>query len=154
MRDLNRSLKVKFISIEHQKGSDIYASDEDVVLDVVLEAHKDVEQCRINCTVRTLDGLSLCNNSSSTIFAINAREQKRIRYTLINPGLAVGRYQLSFSVGVGNMESGETNYDVITNAITLEIDKPCKNSESYYVKWDKRSWGYILMKNTIEELPL
>ena len=153
-RDMNRSLRVRFISIEHQKSSDVYASDEDIVLDIVIEAQKSVEQCRINCTIRTVGGLSLCNNSSSSYFSIGAQKQKKIRYTLINPGLAVGRYVLSFSVGIGNMESGETNFDVITNAVTLEIDKPRKGSESYYVKWDANSWGFILLKSIIEELPL
>lgn len=154
MRDKNRSLKVKFLSIEHLKGNDVYASDENIVLDVIIEAEKAVEQCRINCTIRTPDGLSLCNNSSSTYFNIASGEKKKLRYTLINPGLAIGRYNLSFSVGIGNMESGETNFDVVTNAITLEIDKPCKDANNYYVKWDTHSWGYILMQNTIEELPL
>ena len=154
MRDNNRSLKVKFLSFEHLKGSDVYASDEDIALEVIVEAEKSVEHCRINCTIRTPDGLSLCNNSSSTYFNIAAKEKKRLRYTLINPGLVIGRYNLSFSVGIGNMETGETNFDVVTNAITLEIDKPKKDNNNYYVKWDTPAWGYILLKNTIEELPL
>ena len=152
MRDKNRSMKVMFMSIEHTKNSDIYASDEDIVLDIVIKAQKGVEKCRINCTIRTLDGLSLCNNSSSTFFDIGDGEQKTLRYTLKNPGLAAGQYDLSFSVGIGNMESGETNFDVITNAITLEIDKPHKDSDAYYTKWDRQAWGYILLNNTIEEL--
>ena len=154
MRDLNRSLKVKFIEIEHKKGNDKYASDEDIILDVLLYAEKSIEKCRINCTIRTPDGLSLCNNSSSTFFNIEAGMQKKLRYTLHNPGLAAGCYVLSFSVGIGNMGSGETNFDVITNAITLEIDRPQKYGNNYYAKWDTRGWGYILLQNNIEELPL
>ena len=130
------------------------ASDENIAFEILVEAEKAVEQCRINCTIRTPDGLSLCNNSSSRFFNILSGEKKKLHYTLINPGLAIGCYNLSFSVGIGNMESGETNFDVVTNAITLEIDKPCKNANNYYVKWDTHSWGYILMQNTIEELPL
>ncbi|MBR0170749.1 MAG: ABC transporter ATP-binding protein [Bacteroidales bacterium] len=154
MRDPDRSLKVKFISIEHEKGDDKYASDEDIVLDVVIYAEKHVDQCRINCTIRTPDGLSLCNNSSSTFFNIGAGKQKKLRYTLHNPGLALGCYMLSFSVGIGNMESGETNFDVITNAITLEVERPSKGANTYFAKWDTHSWGYILLKNSIEELPI
>ena len=154
MRDLERSLKVKFISIEHAKGNDKYASDENIVLDIVIRAKNSVEQCRINCTIRTPDGVSLCNNSSSAFFDIEAGYTKKIRNTLINPGLAVGNYQLSFSVGVGNMEIGETNFDVVSNAVTLEIDKLSNVTDKYYAKWNTHSWGYILVKNTIEELPL
>ena len=154
MRDLERSLKVKFISIEHAKGNDKYASDENIVLDIVIRAKNSVEQCRINCTIRTPDGVSLCNNSSSAFFDIEAGYTKKIRNTLINPGLAVGNYQLSFSVGVGNMEIGETNFDVVSNAVTLEIDKLSNVTDKYYAKWNTHSWGYILVKNTIEELLL
>ena len=154
MRDLNRSLKVRFISIEHKKGDDRYASDEDIILDILIQAQKTVDQCRINCTIRTPDGLSLCNNSSSTFFNIEAGIQKKLRYTLHNPGLAAGCYTLSFSVGVGNMESGETNFDVVTNAITLEIDRPKQDGNNYYAKWDTRGWGYILLQNNIEELTI
>ena len=153
MRDRNRSQKVVFLSFEHIKQSDSYASDEDIVLDITIKAQKAVDQCRINCTIRTPDGISLCNNSSSTFFNIKDGEQKKLRYTLKNPGLAAGQYKLSFSVGIGNMESGETNFDVITDAITLEIDKPHKNSNTFYTKWDRQSWGFILLENTIEELP-
>ena len=77
-----------------------------------------------------------------------------MRYTIINPGLVAGQYNLSFSVGIGNMESGETNFDVVTNAVTLEIDKIKKDSDAYYAKWDTYSWGHILLRNTIEELPI
>ena len=154
MRDLNRSLKVKINSIEHEKGNDKYASDEDIVLHIVIQAEKSVEQCRINSTIRTPDGLSLCNNSSSTFFSIEAGQQKKLRYTLHNPGLAVGCYTLSFSVGIGNTESGETNYDVIANAVTLEVDRPRKDGNGYFSKWDVHAWGYILLQNDIEELPL
>ena len=152
MRDYNRSLKVSFMSLEHLKGNNLYASDEDIVLKIVVKAEKSVDDCRINCTIRTLDGQALCNNSSETFFNIKEEETKSLKYTLINPGLAVGKYTLSFSVGIGNMTIGESNFDVITNALTIEIDKPHKDADSYFVKWDNFSWGHILLQNTLEEI--
>ncbi|MBR1783957.1 MAG: ABC transporter ATP-binding protein [Bacteroidales bacterium] len=152
MRDINRSLKVKFISIEHAKGDNTYAADEDIVLLIEVKSDKSVEHCRINCTIRTTDDLSICTNSSTKYFNIGQGESKRFRYTLHNPGLVVGNYLLSFSVGVGNAEEGETNFDVVTNATSINIDRPRKNEESYFLKWDTFSWGHILMENSLEEL--
>ena len=152
MRDFNRSLKVTFISLEHIKGSNIYASDENIVLKIDVKAKKTVADCRINCTIRTIDGQALCNNSSETYFNIKEGETKTLKYTLVNPGLTVGKYTLSFSVGIGNMTIGETNFDVVTNALTIEIDKPHKDADNYFVKWDSFSWGHILLQNTLEEL--
>lgn len=154
MRDKNRSLKVKFLSIEHLKGNDTYASDENIELAILVKADKEVENCRINCTIRTIDGVSLCNNSSTQFFNINADEQKKMKYIIINPGLALGCYTLSFSVGIGNMTTGETNFDVITNAVTLEIDRPNKDGSDFYAKWDTRGWGYILLQNQLEEMSI
>ena len=154
MRDHNRSLRVQFVSFEHSKASDIYASDEDIKIDIILFAAKDVQNCRINCTIRTTDGISICNSSSDAFFNIKANEKKKVRYTLQNPHLVIGKYRMSFSVGVGNMEEGETNFDVITNAISLEIDKPYAHADKQYAKWDVPSWGYILMKSCIEEIAI
>ena len=152
MRDFNRSLKVAFVSLEHIKGNNVYASDENIVLKVVVKAKKNMTDCRINCTIRTIDGQALCNNSSETYFNIKEGETKVLKYTLVNPGLTVGKYTLSFSVGIGNMTIGETNFDVVTNALTIEIDKPYKDKDSYYVKWDNFSWGHIILHNNLEEI--
>jgi lipopolysaccharide transport system ATP-binding protein len=152
MRDRNRSLKLEFISLEHIKGNNKYASNENISLKIVIKANSATKDCRINCTIRTLDGQSICNNSSETYFNIEDGQIKTFKYTLINPGLAIGKYTLSFSVGIGNMMTGETNFDVLTNALTIEISKPYKDCNYNYVKWDYGSWGHILMQNTLEEL--
>ena len=144
MRDKNRSMSVRFISISHKKKSEKYATDENIVLNITIEADREVEQCRINCTIYTDDEVPICNNSSNQHFNIKKGQVLNLEYELINPGLALGKYLMSFSVGMGNAKTGETNFDVIRNVLSIDIFKPHLLSDDVYMKWD-RSWGQIVM---------
>ena len=152
MRDLNRSMDVKFISLEHVKGSTVYASDEDIVLKVRVVSDRVVKDCRINCTIFSAEGTALCNNSSSDFFDIGKGETKDVEYTIVNPGLVAGSYSVSFSVGTGNMTTGETNFDVLQHAMTFEIDRPFAGKEEFYAKWDRFGWGNIYLKSKLRVL--
>ena len=152
MRDLNRSMTVRFLSIEHAKGSVQYASDENIELIICIESDKDIQECRINCTIFTDDEIPICNNSSNHFFSINKKETKKLRYTLIAPKLALGNYLLSFSVGMGNATVGETNFDVVRHVLSIQIIKPYQSTNEQFVKWDRNGWGSIMMQSTCEEI--
>lgn len=151
-RDMNRSLLVRFLSIEHLKCSDVYASDEDIVLGVCIESDINVKDCRINCTVFSAEGVAVCNNSSTSFFDVKKGEKLNLEYTLINPGLVAGVYTISFSVGTGNMTIGETNYDVLQHVVSFEIDRPFKDKDEYYVRWNKSIFGDIYLKSRVRVL--
>ena len=104
--------------------------------------------------ILTTNGMAICNNSSNQLFSIKKSEQKKLKYTIINPGLTVGIYTLSFSVGIGDVTTGETNYDVITNVTSIEIDRQHKDSNTFIAKWDSFSWGHIILKSNIEEITI
>lgn len=146
MHDKNRSLKAKFLSFEHIKGSTKYATDEDIVLRIKIYSDYDIQNCRINSTVYTSEKVAICNNSSEDYFHIYAGQTIDVEYIIHNPGLVIGNYNMNFSIGIGNMTEGETNYDVVKAPITFEIDKPYKDENKYYVKWDKHGWGNIYMR--------
>lgn len=148
MRDMKRSLIARFVSFYQMKESCKYASDEDIVLRIKIVSEKKIPYCRINCTIFSSIEVPLCCNSSTNFFEIDANETKTIEYTIHNPGLALGKYSLSFSVGVGNMTTGETNYDVVQQVLRFEIDRPNKGSEAQYVKWDSNSWGNIYLRTS------
>ena len=147
MREKNRSHVARFISISQLKTSCKYASDEDIVLRIKIVSDKSIEGCRINCTIFSSLESPLCCNSSNNFFKIEANEVKTIDYTIHNPGLALGKYSISFSVGIGNMTTGETNYDVVQRVVSFEIDRPNKDKDLQFVKWDN-SWGSILLQTS------
>lgn len=152
MHDRNRSMQAQFLFFEHVKGCTKYATDEDIVLRIRVHSDRDIKDCRINSTIYATDDSALCNNSSLQYFDIMAGQTYDIEYTIYNPGLVVGLYRMNFSIGTGNMTIGETNYDVVKSAVAFEIDKPQKNSDKLYVKWDKQSWGHIYMNADVKIL--
>ena len=143
MRDMNRSLEAVFISFTHKKESMIYASDEDIVLFIKVQSKRKVENCRINCTIKNNRGNALCNNSALSFFDISEGEVKEIEYTIHNPGLIEGAYSISFSLGTGNMTLGETNFDVVQDVVTFEIDRVKKDTDLYYARWSRDGYGEI-----------
>lgn len=148
MRDMKRSLVARFVSFSQMKESCKYASDEDIVLRIKIVSDKKIPNCRINCTVFSSIEVPLCCNSSTNFFAIDVNETKTVEYIIHNPGLALGKYSLSFSVGVGNMTTGETNFDVVQQVLRFEIDRPNKGSDTQYVKWDSNAWGNIYLRTS------
>ncbi|MBR1850470.1 MAG: ABC transporter ATP-binding protein [Bacteroidales bacterium] len=145
MRDMGRTMAAKMISVSQVKESCTYASDEDIVLRIKIESSINISECRVNCTIDSSSDTPICTNSSVNFFDISAGETKEIEYTILNPGLTWGKYSVSFSVGTGNMTTGETNFDVVRNAIFFEIDRPSATSNTAYAKWNADSWGNIYL---------
>ena len=143
---------VEFVSFEQTNKSMTYASDEDIVVKITIKSHKDIPNCRICNTIRSSDTTSICNCSSTDTFAIRKGEELTIEYTIINPGLVSGKYYVSFSVGTGDLSTGENNYDIVTNVISFIIDKMYKESNNYYVQWNKSVFGYISSKTKTKVL--
>lgn len=143
MHNHNNTMIACIKAVTQQKESCIYASNEEIVLIISISSRINIDNCRINCTIHTSDGTPLCTNSAMSSFAIKAGENKDVKYVIKNPGLVVGNYSASFSIGTGNMTIGETNYDGVVNAINFEIDKPFLQTDDHYVKWNHRSWGNI-----------
>ena len=151
-RDMNRSLSVQFISFEHVKGGTMYATDEDIVLKVVVYANVAKKNCRINCTIFDIEDTPIGVNSFiGEGFDINADEYKTLEYKIMHPNLVPGEYSISFSIGIGNMIEGETNYDIVQKVVSFEIDKFKKNSELYYTQWSS-NWGKIYLDATLRVL--
>jgi lipopolysaccharide transport system ATP-binding protein len=142
--DFNRSLYVKFLSFSYTRKNPIYASDEDIEMEILIEANKSKE-CRINCTIFNAEGTPIGSNTSMNTFMIEAGNKKLLRYIICNPRLAKGYYTISFSIGCGDASSGETNYDVVDKIIGFEVDKIKADSDLYYAKWNN-GWGNIFFE--------
>ena len=70
-----------------------------------------------------------------------------------NTHLAQGTYSLAFSVGTGNAQEGETNYDVLHHVLSFDIDRLSYIDNLHFAKWDK-SWGNICFQATMKEINL
>ncbi len=143
IRDRSRSLEVEFLSCELMDKSDTYASDEDIPIRVTIQAHRNVEECRINIAIFDVNDAPIGSYSSDEFFSIRNEQILSLDYNLHSPHLAMGDYYVAFSVGLGNAKEGETNFDVIHRALSFTIDRLTK--DVFFLKWDK-GWGNLVLK--------
>ena len=146
VRKPDMPLNVEFISVEFAKGKNLFASDEDIEFVFTIKANKDTPECRINTTIFGMDDIPIGGVSNTNMFSITKEETKKVSLKLYRHNLAYGEYKVSFSVGSGNLLTGQKDYDIIRNVLTFKITSLSVNSSSvgeHISQW-KRSWGNIM----------
>ena len=139
-----------FESFEFCKEEPIFASDEDIDILITLKSTAKKEDCRINCTIYDSEDVPIGSCTSFDKFNIDVGIQK-INYTIHNSRLVSGVYSVSFSIGIGNTNEGETNYDVVSRVIKFEIDRLAKNQKQFFSKWNN-GWGKIFFETQTKVL--
>lgn len=151
MRDMNRSLLATIEMAEFVNSDSVFASDEEITIRIHVKSKKDFDKLRVNIGIMDFQDAPLGTYSSDAFFSIKNDETKILEYTLCPTNLALGTYYIAFSVGQGNSQEGETNFDVVHHVLSFEIDKMSKVTNSYFVKWDK-SWGSICFHAKMKEI--
>ena len=146
-----RSMDAILTMVEFVKDEAVFASDEDIVIRVKVKSKRDINDLRVNIGILDIQDVQLGGYSSDAFFHISANEEKMLEYTLKNTNLALGTYSLAFSVGQGNAQEGETNYDVVHHLLSFDIDRISHKENKHFMKWDK-SWGYICFHAIMREL--
>ncbi len=147
--DQNYNHDIVFCSLAFERDVPKFAMDENITLTIVLKAAKNHENCRINCTIFSSKGYPIGSSTSFETFTVLMGE-KKIRYTIKSPRLVADIYTLSFSVGTGNATEGETNFDVVQNVLSFEIDRINASENRYFAKWNS-NWGNVFF-NTLTEI--
>jgi len=141
--------EVRFVSFFQPKPSMHYASDEDIVFHIKLHAYSTKKNCRINCTIWNAEGTPVGSIVSSKGFDMEASKDRVVEYTIKNPGLVSGKYDLTFSVGVGDVVDGLRLFDGIRNFMGFEIDKLSVSSHEGFGLW-RRTWGDIMISHDVQ----
>ena len=148
-RDAGHSREIEFVSFKLNHSDTTYASFEPIVIEIRLQARKGHQDCRINCTIWDAEGSPVGSVVSFQGFNIKTGEEKKLEYTINNPGLASGIYTFSFSVGTGDATMGLTLFDAVRNFITFEVNR-IENGK-YFALW-KKAWGNIYLQSTLKEI--
>ena len=152
MHQANRSLAVKFLSVEFDKSEAVFATDEDITLRFKVYSTINLERCRIDVGIDDSMDAPLASYNSEFFFKIRKGETKELECTLKNPGLYFGRYYIAMSVGEGStLQGGMRNYDVVHHALSFEIDRLFKNKDMRFANWDL-SFGTIRLDAIMKEL--
>ena len=151
MHDKNRSMDAVLTMAEFVKDEAVFASDEDIVVRVKVKSRRDINDLRVNIGIMDTQDVHVGCYSSNAFFDIKEGKEKLLEYTIKNSNLALGTYSLAFSVGTGNAQEGETNYDVVHHVLTFDIDRLSSKENLHFMKWD-RGWGNICFKAEMREL--
>lgn len=147
---LNQAKDVQFLSIEFAKQANTFKIDEPIEFIIQIHGNKNVEKCRINLTIYSADGTPIGSVSNTETFSIKHGEIKTIKISLKNNHLAMGYYNISFSVGLGNYLSCQTDFEVQKNILTFEIKSDLEQLIAAVGQWN-HGWGQIMLQSqTIE----
>ena len=108
------------------------------------------ENCRINATISNLDETPIGSVSSLHFFPIREGENKMLRFSLKDHHLALGTYQISFSLGTGNFQTQQRDFDMLVNAFRFKVSKfSGDEAGGGFSQWSK-GWGAIAFESDLQ----
>ena len=87
--------------------------------------------------------------SSNQTFELKKGEKRLIEYEIPNHNLSKGKYFISFSVGSGDYSTGQTDYDIVQDAVGFRIEQYSKEDKDSYVQW-YRDWGTSFFQHRVK----
>ena len=151
--DATSDKEAQFLDVSFAQQKNIFASTEPIEFIFSIHANKTIPNCRINTTIFAEDGSPVGSVSNIEKFEIQKGETKKISFILQNNHFALGCYTASFSIGTGNFLTCQTDYDVIRNILSFEIDSLDQQSEEAIAQWNY-GWGKIMLQSKMRELQL
>ena len=144
-------MQAAMLSVYIENNKIRYTPKESISFIFDLKANRTVPNCRINCGISTLDGNVVGSVSNEDTFLIRAGEMKKIRFSVVNHNLAPGKYFVSFSIGIGNYITGQTDFDYVENCFVIEVDTYITGvaDANACVQWMK-CWGHIMFPSVTE----
>ena len=149
--DVNPYKEAQFLDISFAKQKNNFASTEPIEFIFNIHANKNIPNCRINTTIFAEDGSPVGSVSNTETFEIQKGETKRIYFSLHNNHFALGFYTASFSIGTGNYLTCQTDFDVIKNILSFEIDSLNQQSNEAIAQWNY-CWGKIMLQSKMKEI--
>ena len=146
---INPAKEVQILSVRFEKNCNEFATDEEIDFIFSVYANKTIENCRINLTIFSTDGTPIGSISNTETFSIQKKEIRKIRLTLQNSRLAMGNYEVSFSIGTGNYQTCQTDFDVISKILSFKIVKPTLCDSISVSQWNS-VWGKIMFNSKTE----
>lgn len=128
---------------------DGFCTDEPLRFRFLVKAQRDVEGCRINATIHDLEDNSVGTVSSTTFFDLKAGEEALVRFAIPEHHLVAGNYRISFSVGMGNFQAQQRDFEVLMKLFQFTVSRFSAARGIGFSQWSK-VWGPILYPSELE----
>lgn len=126
-----------------------FCTDEPLNFRFLVKAQRDVEGCRINATVHDRDDNSVGTVSSMTFFDLRSGEYAEVLFSIPEHHLVPGNYRISFSIGTGNFQAKQRDFEVLTKLFQFTVSCYSATHGIGFSHWDK-GWGPILYPSRLE----
>ena len=128
-----------------------FSTDRPLAFRFRVKALHAVDRCRINATVSNLDETPVGSVSSMHFFPIREGETKTLRFSVKDHHLAQGSYRITFSVGTGNFQTQQRDFEILPNAFQFKVSRFSGHGDAAgFAQWEK-SWGAVAFASDLEE---
>lgn len=127
-----------------------FSTDKPLEFHFLVKANHSERNCRINATISNLDETPIGSVSSLHFFPIREGESKMLRFVLKDHHLALGTYRISFSLGTGNFQTQQRDFEVLMNAFRFKVSKFSEeDAGGGFSQWSK-GWGAIAFESELQ----
>jgi hypothetical protein len=84
-------------------------------------------------------------------FPIREGEAKTLRFLVKDHHLAQGTYRITFSVGTGNFQTQQRDFEILPNVFQFKVSRFVGDGNGAgFAQWEK-SWGAVAFASNLEE---
>ncbi|MCQ2336017.1 MAG: ABC transporter ATP-binding protein [Paludibacteraceae bacterium] len=145
----SRKAEFKNITILNEDIENL-STDEPLNFEITLHRNlSTIEKCQCAIIIRDTSDIRFATFVSPIITFSKNSDDTVAHISLKNHHLAAGKYKLQFDLGLKDYVNGTINYDIIPDALMIQVSKFSKNAQLSYAAWDK-TYGFILDCDSIE----
>lgn len=142
-----REIQISSISFLNSLYENCFTSFNPIKLNFKIEFNKPIKKFRIAGSIFTSDEYKIGTFFTNTQENYNNSKGLDVEVCLIDHNLSKGNYYFAFSIGNGDEEVGNVEYDIVYEVLPFEITHK-KDLESPINKWPK-DWGNIYFQSKL-----
>jgi len=143
-----REIEIISVKLSNPLYDNCFTSSNDIEISMQIKVNKWVSDFRIAGSIFNDDEIKVGTFFSNTKSLDRAEEILSLKVCLSDHNLSKGSYYFAFSVGKGDEEYGNLEFDIIYNVLNFDITHKTNISDPIN-KWP-RDWGNITFKSKLK----
>lgn len=142
--DKTLSRIVEFKNVYFRNNMNKFEACKNIEFMVEIIAQESIKDIRISLTIFSSSGFAIGSTFSQGKIDLREKISKEISVSIPEPKLVSGKYYIGISVGQGNHESRNIDFDILQDVLHFDI-KACDNGSKLLPFWDV-GWGNIMFE--------
>ncbi len=146
--NMSKEIEILSVSLLNPLFDNCFSTSNPIKLLFEVKFNKPIKSYRIAGSIFTIEDYKVGTFFTEANENLNDSDIIRLEVTLIDHNLSKGNYYFAFSVGNGDEESGNVEYDIIYEVLNFEITHKA-DIESPINNWPN-NWGNICFQSKLE----